>query len=257
MMITSSQWTVTEDYKQSSVARAFSSLDQVFSLQGERIASDSLTEIIRIKIGDSRYYVKRYKKGSEGGGWLLGRSRIHSEWKNLLYFNTLGLPTAPVVAYGAERFLHITGRGCLVTEEVKESEDMAALAHRGFFQRQPASWKKQVIQQVANITRTLHKHRFIHLDLKWRNLLLTNDNNIPEVVIIDCPSGSKQPCFFPKNIMERMRIKDLACLDKVAKYTLSKTDRLFFYKLYAGCLILNEQDKLRIKRILSFFEGRE
>jgi hypothetical protein len=56
----------------------------------------------------------------------------------------------------------------------------------------------------------------------------------------------------------RYRIaKDLACLDKVAKYTLSRTQRLRFYLQYCGRQHLNAADKRRVRQIVGYFEGRE
>jgi hypothetical protein len=58
--------------------------------------------------------------------------------------------------------------------------------------------------------------------------------------------------------MLRYRItKDLACLDKVAKYRLSATQRLRFYLQYRGRERLNAADKRRIRHVVTFFEGRE
>jgi hypothetical protein len=51
--------------------------------------------------------------------------------------------------------------------------------------------------------------------------------------------------------------KDLACLDKVAKQVLSRTQRLRFYLQYRGRQRLNQVDKRRIRQVLRFFEGRE
>jgi hypothetical protein len=52
-------------------------------------------------------------------------------------------------------------------------------------------------------------------------------------------------------------IKDLACLDKVAKYHLSRTQRLRFYLQYRGRERLSTADKRRVRGIVKFFEGRE
>jgi len=57
--------------------------------------------------------------------------------------------------------------------------------------------------------------------------------------------------------LRRRIVKDLACLDKVAKYSVSRSQRLRFYLQYRGRQRLNESDKRRIRQILNFFEGRE
>ncbi|MEN8687176.1 MAG: heptose kinase, partial [Desulfuromonadales bacterium] len=55
----------------------------------------------------------------------------------------------------------------------------------------------------------------------------------------------------------RRIIKDLACLDKVAKYQLSQTQRLFFFKEYTQRKHLSAADKTMIRKILPYFQGRE
>ena len=93
---------------------------------------------------------------------------------------------------------------------------------------------------------------FVHNDLKWRNLLVTN-GDAPVVHLIDCPSGG----FWWGPFLRYRIVKDLACLDKVAKYHLTRTQRLRFYLDYAGRDRLTGGDKRRVRRIVRFFEGRE
>jgi hypothetical protein len=52
-------------------------------------------------------------------------------------------------------------------------------------------------------------------------------------------------------------VKDLACLDKLGKRVLSRTQRLRFYHQYTGREGLTLEDKRRIKAVLIFFKGRE
>ena len=51
-------------------------------------------------------------------------------------------------------------------------------------------------------------------------------------------------------------IKDLACLDKVARKVLSRTQRLRFYFRYARISKLDAAHKGRVKKILYFYDGR-
>jgi hypothetical protein len=61
----------------------------------------------------------------------------------------------------------------------------------------------------------------------------------------------------PGPFLVRGRIKDLACLDKIARQQLSKMERLRFYLAYKGESRLSVKDKKEIYRVLRFFEGRE
>lgn len=246
------EWTITKEYQDSQAARAFSSLDEVFALEGDAVAWDGESAIFPIRIGEVRYYVKRYHK-TKGLRSYLGASRIASEWRNQLMFLKLGLPAAKVVAYGQQRLLSKTQRGALVTEALENTSDLEKLVREQSPLLEDGRWVRRVVSQIARITQTLHGHSFAHNDLKWRNILVTQSLESPQVYLIDCPAGQKW--FWP--LLEYRIIKDLACLDKVAKYQLSRTQRLRFYYAYTGRTRLSISDKQRIQKVLKFFRGRE
>ncbi|UYM17976.1 lipopolysaccharide kinase InaA family protein [Endozoicomonas euniceicola] len=249
--MTTSSWTVTNLIKNTPVGEVFSSLEKVFTLKGEYVNDDKLSDIIRVKIQDKHYYVKRYTLGGKGIRKYIGRSRIRAEWENLLTFHDLGVPAAEVVAYGEERCSGLFKRGAAITEEFDNSLDMRQLEQHHDYLLKNHNWMNQVIDQVASAARTLHQNNFIHTDFKWRNILVTIEEK-PRIALIDCPAGTKVASIF----LERGIIKDLACLDKIGKKKLSKSQRMRFYSRYIGRKI-NNGDKRRIKKILSFFEGRE
>jgi len=247
------QWTLNPDYASTACAAHFDTLDKVFALEGERIAKDPLSQVIRVEVAGRRFYVKRYTAAAKNPlrRWL-ARPRVKAEWENLLAFDRWGIPTAPVVAYGLERKLGGFVRGALITEELTNTEDLARLAKVDDKRLHNRKWVASVSRQVAHITRTMHANGFTHNDLKWRNLLV-DTHTPPRVFLIDCPGGM----FWPEPFLSYRIVKDLACLDKVAKYQLSRTQRLRFYLDYAGHRRLTEGDKARIGAILRFFKGRE
>ncbi|HXR01755.1 MAG TPA: lipopolysaccharide kinase InaA family protein [Pseudomonas sp.] len=241
-------WNLEPEY--AALADDFGSLDAVFALQGERLTRDPLSEVIRVERGGVNYYVKRYVAAGKGLRRYLGRPRVKSEWQNLKRFAKWGIPTAEVVAWGLERKGAAYDRGALITRELPRTEDLSELARFNDARLDNRAWVERISQQVASYTRTMHDHHFTHNDLKWRNLLVDDQST---VFLIDCPNGA-----FWVSFMLRYRItKDLACLDKVAKYHLSATQRLRFYLQYRGRERLNESDKKRIRHVVSFFEGRE
>lgn len=228
----------------------FGSLEAVFAIEGERLTKDPLSEVIRIERDGVRYYVKRYWGAGKGLRRYLGRPRVKAEWQNLKLFAKWGIPTAPIVAYGLERNAGAFVRGALVTRELENTLNLAELAEYEDQRLADRGWVLHVSQQVAQGTRTLHEHHFTHNDLKWRNLLV---NDKAELFFIDCPTGS----FWWGPLLRYRIIKDLACLDKVAKRVLSRTQRLRFYLQYRDRRRLSEGDKRRVLQILKFFEGRE
>lgn len=232
-------------------ARCFADLDSVFALEGQIVAKDSLTRTLRVEISGRAYYVKRYTGlGKKPLRRLLATPRVEMEWKNLEYFAVWGIPTARLVAYGLERKGGRFLRGALITAEIPDTTDLGQLANAADPRLKSRRWWDGVSRQLAAIARTMHERRFVHGDFKWRNLLV---DAAGRVFLIDCPSGG----FWRSPFLAYRIVKDLACLDKVAKYHLSRTQRLRFYLDYAQKHKLAPVDKRRIRRILAFFEGRE
>lgn len=241
-------WSLAPEYH--SLSEDLGSLESVFELQGERLTKDPLSEVIRIERHGVRYYVKRYWGAGKGLRRYLGRPRVKAEWQNLKLFAKWGIPTAPIVAHGLERNTGAFVRGALVTRELENTLDLAEVANRQDVRLTDQEWVQVISQQLAKSTRTMHDHHFTHNDLKWRNLLV---NEKAELFFIDCPTGS----FWWGPLLRYRIVKDLACLDKVAKRVLSRTQRLRFYLQYRGRNRLSSGDKRRVLRILKFFEGRE
>jgi tRNA A-37 threonylcarbamoyl transferase component Bud32 len=245
-----SEWQVLPGVEPAAAER-FADLDAVFALEGEIVAKDSTTRTVRIEVEGRRYYIKRYHGlGKKPLRRWFGTPRVQLEWENLQRFADWGIPTARLVAYGLEsqggRFV----RGALITAEIPETTDLGKLARSHDPKLQSQSWRDGVSAQVADIARRMHGRRFVHGDLKWRNLLVDGTG---KVFLIDCPSGG----FWWPPFLEYRIVKDLACLDKVAKRHLSRTQRLRFYLDYARKKKLDDADKRRIRQIVGFFAGRD
>lgn len=241
-------WTLMPEY--GALAQELGSLAAVFALQGRKLTSDPLSEVILIERAGVRYYVKRYWGAGKGLRRYIGRPRVKAEWQNLKHFAKWDIPTAPIVAYGLERRGGAFVRGALITRELEHTRDLAELARQGDPRLGDAGWVNNVSLQLARATRALHDHHFAHNDLKWRNLLVNQDG---ELFLIDCPTGS----FWRGPLLRYRVIKDLACLDKVASKVLSRSQRLRFFLQYRGHQRLCADDKRQVRRIVKFFEGRE
>lgn len=241
-------WTLLPEYQH--LAADFGSLEAVFAIDGERLTRDPLSEVVRIQRDGVYYYVKRYTGAGKHLRRYLGRPRIKAEWQNLKQFAKWGIPTAEVIGWGLERNGLAFGRGAMITRELPRTEDLSELAKRNDQRLADRAWVDHVSRQLARHTRVMHDNHFTHNDLKWRNLLVDDQGTL---FFIDCPTGD-----FWRGFMLRHRvIKDLACLDKVAKYHLSATQRLRFYLQYRGHQRLNASDKQRVREVVRFFEGRE
>ncbi|MGV0034072.1 MAG: lipopolysaccharide kinase InaA family protein [Candidatus Azotimanducaceae bacterium WSBS_2022_MAG_OTU7] len=239
-------WFVKED-----VRALFPDHASALGAVGEEVSSNWMSRLVRYQSGADAYYIKSYSSRGRGLRRFMGRSRTRAEWENLQTFSALGLPTAELVAYG-EFFAHGSYRGTLITKEVKDTLDLATLVESRPLGLRDRQWRSRVSGRLSEAVRKMHKNGFVHNDLKWRNILVAV-TDAPEVYLIDCPLGRKMPRPF----LARGKIKDLACLDKIAKKQLSKLERLRFYLSYKGKSRLEKKDKQEIYRVLRFFEGRE
>ena len=232
-------------------AERFADLDSVFALDGEIVAADSMTRTLRVEINGLGYYVKRYAGlGKKPLRRWFATPRVQLEWENLGHFADWGIPTARLVGYGLQSQGGRFQRGALITAEIPDTTDLSWLARNGDLRLKSRRWLDGVSRQLADIARRMHSRRFVHGDFKWRNLLVDTSDILH---LIDCPSGG----FWWPPFLEYRIVKDLACLDKLAKLHLSRTRRLRFYLDYAQKKALNTSDKKRIRKIVGFFSGRD
>jgi tRNA A-37 threonylcarbamoyl transferase component Bud32 len=249
-----SNWQLCE--KSEAERLAFSSLATTWQSHGEVINDNLMSRLTLCRINDKNYYVKAYKKRGKSFRRYIGRSRIRAEWENIQLLEDLGIPTLRLVAYGEENGLLGAHTGAMVTEEITDVRDLAELVSTGEFSKRTGRWVSEAMNKLAMMVQVMHRHKFIHNDLKWRNILVSLGDKF-EVYIIDCPTGRSLGGAFLAPFFERGVIKDLACLDKVGRGALTRTRRLRFYMQYAGQKKLNAEHKMKIRKILAFFRGRE
>ncbi|MGQ0443077.1 MAG: lipopolysaccharide kinase InaA family protein [Methylophilaceae bacterium] len=233
-------WQLTEAGQQ--CTDIFGNLDAVFALQGQKITHDRVSDVIKLEHTGIQYYVKRYTSAGKGLKHFMGKPRVQGEWENLQWFALWGIPTATLVGFGFEKKWGLFQRGAVITQEVPDTQDLAQLA-------QQPSWLnnshaiKIISAQLAHITRTLHHHKFIHNDLKWRNVLA---NQHHQVYLIDCPLGD----FWRGAFLSYRVVKDLKTLDNFAKKTLRRTQRMRFFLDYVGSTHLTKESKQLLLRLL-------
>ena len=211
-------------------------------LDGIVVSDYGLNELRKVEIRGQNYFIKKYHRRGRGLRRYLGRSRARAEWENILLFQSLGIPTPRLVAYG-----EYGQSGVIVTAALPDVCDLQTYSQHEL----SSSFVESVIDRLSRYVRTLHHNGFVHNDLKWRNILAKPDGE--QVYIIDSPLGR----HVPRVLMARRIVKDLACLDKVAKYSLTRTQRLRFYLRYKDRDRLRSEDKQEIMRIQLFFKDRE
>ncbi len=243
----SRRWRLEAAYRAGPYAEAVGSLDAVFQLSGELVSGDPVSQVLKVTVRDTTFYVKRYFAGGKNLRRYMGRSRVAREWRSLQHFAAVDIPTPPLVAYGEDRVFGLFRRGALVTEAVDEAPPLSVLAAVGDSRLRDPRWIRCLSEQVASHTRRLHAGQFAHSDLNWRNILIKLSEP-PKAFFLDSPAGGRW--YGP--MLAYRKVKDLAHLDESAKRHLSQTQRLRFFLSYRGRRRLDASDKLLIKRVLRY-----
>lgn len=171
-----------------------------------------------------------------------GRSFYES--RNLLFFRSLGIPAAKVIAWGKCR--NIIGR---ITEEfiITEAVEGAIPLDQYVRKERPGALEAaRVAKRLAQWLRLLHANDFFHKDLHWRNILIRKTNQGIALCLIDCPRGGFHR-FNP--IRRHWRIKDCASLDKSACVLFPNIARAVFLRHYLGASRDSETFKQWSRRI--------
>lgn len=249
MSINKSIWHFAGDNLSQNDRSKLNSLEKVLTLETERVSKDRISYMGHCRL-DRLYYIKVYLDGGNILRQWLGLARFDREYKNILMFNKLGIATPSLIAYGKNVVKLKLSCGVIVTEGLETCLTLEQFAQQGRLYERGVSWLRKILSQIAQFTRLMHDDGFLHVDLKWRNILISDDE-AGQVYFIDCPSGYHPPAW----IFKRSLIKDLACMDKDAKLYFRKVDQLFLYKTYAGVTKLGAGDKKKITATKAFYGG--
>jgi tRNA A-37 threonylcarbamoyl transferase component Bud32 len=163
-----------------------------------------------------------------------------------------GLDAPAPVAYGEERSAGWLHRSFLISEGVHNPRPLD-LFIRDHLPTLPSSeqrlLRRTLITRLADYTRRMHEHCFVHHDYFWRNILL-NGTSLARFFLIDSHKGH---CW--KSWLEsRSRAKDLATLDAPAPSFFRRAERLRFFLRYRGHPRVTRDDKHLLHLILQLAE---
>ena len=190
-----------------------------------------------------------YRKHPFQRMFRLGRSFY--ECRNLLFFRSLGIPAARVLAWGKHR--NQIGR---ITEEFIVTEALQAAIPLDQYVREtrPGRFEAaRIAKRLGQWLRLLHTHDFFHKDLHWRNILICKTNGRIELGLIDCPRGD----FHRVGPARRhWRLKDCGTLDKYASVLFPDSARAIFLIHYLGAPRDSESFKQWSRRIPEYRKQR-
>jgi tRNA A-37 threonylcarbamoyl transferase component Bud32 len=226
---------------------------------GRAVTRSGSTEVRRLAVGEGpnqrilflkKYWVNRPAQLWSGmlRGTFFGRSKVRREYENLARLRGWGLDAPPPVAYGEERCARWLLRSFLLSEGVPDPRPLDVFIRDDLRVLLPAEQRlrrRELIRRLADYTRRLQHHRFVHHDYFWRNILLTG-RSLDHFHLIDAHKGR---CWRSWEA-GACQVKDLAALDAPAPWFFRRTERLRFFLAYREHTRLTFADKQLIRRVL-------
>ncbi len=250
---------VDADFEQSLRQTGLASFDAVFSFdKGKNLTKNNLAPFrsrteLQITQPPAVAFLKRYNQppiSAQLKNWFSHR-RIDSfasfEFEPTARLNTIGINTPKIVAYGHQWTELFEQRSFIITEKIPNAQSLER--ELPDFVTSPITIeklksKRNFIRKLAQFVRKFHGAGFRHRDLYFSHIFY-NDNG--RFYLIDLAR-----VFKPKLFAERFRIKDIAQLYYSAPGTIfSRTDRLRFYREYAGAKKLAVGDKTFIRNVVN------
>ena len=156
---------------------------------------------------------------------VLGADR---EWDALNRLHQIGIDTMQAVAFTYEGWNPAAIRSCIVTKELANTLSLEELFENGPVR---PSFKRQLIDQVADISRRLHDNGVNHRDYYICHFLMKNDkSNDPKLYLIDLHRAQMR-----KRTPVRWIIKDVGGLFfSIFDLDFTQRDLFRFIKIYSG-----------------------
>jgi heptose I phosphotransferase len=216
-------------------ARAF---DEVHKLQGSTIREKEGRRTLRFEFSGRRYYLKHHRGVGWGEiikNWSQLKAPVTSatdEWRAINRLIELGVHTLTPVAYGVRGKNPALRESFLITEELTGTISLAKYAENWPIRPPPFREKKQLIETVARIAGTIHRHGINHRDLYICHFLLnvaaSESSGQPVLHLVDLHRAQCR-----RQLPKRWLIKDLASIYfSSMDVGLRKTDVFRFLRTY-------------------------
>jgi tRNA A-37 threonylcarbamoyl transferase component Bud32 len=239
-------------------------VDAVYQFpDGTILKGGTATELRRVEFRDEKQtrvlYIKKYWYPTSRLRWsgfyrgtFLGTSKVRREYENLARLREWGLDAPAPVAYGEERRNRWLHRSYLISEGVPSPMPLDLFIRDVLPAMSAPERRKQqceLIENLADYTRRMHDHRFVHHDYYWRNILLS-EKSLAHFFLIDSHKGRP----WKSRGESAGRAKDLATLDSPAPRYFRRSERLQFFLAYCGHPRLTPTDKNLLRLVLKLAE---
>lgn len=227
--------------------------DALMEYQGHCCSTQPACKTVQIDIAGKDYYIKQHS----GIGYLeiiknlfQGQRPISStknEWLALEKCQQLKIATVPLVGYGEKGINPAKKQSFVMTRALNDMPNMQQVIEEWSRAAPAFLYKRQIIRQLAQMVRALHRAGMCHQELYLKNFLL-DTKNIEESQLY---LMNLARVLMKENLSDKQRNKDLAALLYSSfNYKFSIKDYFYFLKIYSGGTLKHSVQDLRMQNVI-------
>jgi heptosyltransferase-2 len=253
---------IDREYQTALSEAGLTSIEEVFSFQAAKNLTKSNLASYRSRLQfeinfpeseSTTVFMKRYDCPPvivQLRNWLSHhnhKSEAFREYDASYKLTSSGINTPNVISYGEQRNAFFETRSFIITEKIPDAESLERKLPDCFDEPdtiEKLEQRRNFIAQAANFIKKFHETNNRHRDLYLSHIFYSETGKF---YLIDLAR-----VFRPILMRKRFQIKDIAQIYYSApgKY-FSKTDRMRFYKTYAGQSKLRRKDKAFIRKVIN------
>jgi len=221
---------------------------------GDTVSESRSTQVTRRQLdngADERWdiHCKRFlyvRAGSKRSRWPVDKAQIETRNYQLIA-DCSPFHTPIVLATGSKRGRLRLAESFLITATIPHAHslDMVLASEAPNLSKT----LRNTLSDLMDSLRQMHHAGFIHIDLQLRNILLQpGGSNHYRVYLIDSTRGGRRNSAIRR---QHGRLRDLSCLYKGARHSLSASALLRLFLRYRGRRNLRDSDRLLLSTLLA------
>lgn len=226
----------------------------ISSTDGLLVASSRTTDTRRLRLGKDRNeitaYLKMYRPTRGFRPWWMRDKAVIEVDNYALLRERCGVSVPRVLAYGCRRSRWHVLNAFILTEAVAGAVPLDEYERHHWPEgpsRYPNARRRRLLTATADLVADLHTARFCHIDLQWRNLLVSDTKAGPVLHVIDCARGGRRTSALR---WWHGRLRDLSSLYKLGRFRLSLAEQVRWLRRYLGVRRLRPEDRLLVHSVL-------
>lgn len=221
---------------------------------GEVVGRSASSETRRIRArtgtGEEVFYLKAYDYRGRRLRSLAEKGRKEVRNYRILR-ERCGVPVPDVVSHGWRRRGWRLLDAFILTRGVPNSmrlDEYVRRRCRGGSDGAGAAMRRHLLETTADLVSRMHAAGFFHIDLQWRNLLVSEDGSRrPRVYVIDSVRGGPRRW---RLLQMHGRLRDLSSLYKLARFQVPVREQVGWLWRYLGVRRLRHEHRVMIQTIL-------